>query len=81
MPFGCLSLLVALILMAILLNVIMCYRLARPVRGVGILISGIVPPLVAASSALLLAPVHVTPVAFIAGTLGPLVWADLLHLR
>jgi len=66
---------------AILLNVFVCYRLARPVGGVGILMPGMVPPLIAASSALLLAPEHATPVAFIAGTLGPLVGADLLHLR
>jgi uncharacterized membrane protein len=30
---------------------------------------------------LTLSPAHATPVAFIAGTLGPLVGADLLHLR
>jgi uncharacterized membrane protein len=89
MPVGCLSLLAALVLMAILpwlfldvmstallmrtgvmaalagaifLNVVVCYRLARPVRGVGILMPGLIPPL-------------------IAGTLGPLIGADLLHLR
>jgi uncharacterized membrane protein len=66
---------------AIVLNVAVCYRLARPVRGVGILMPGLIPPLVAASSALLLAPVHATPIAFIAGTFGPLIGADLLHLR
>jgi uncharacterized membrane protein len=42
---------------------------------------GIVPPLVAATTALTLTPEHATPVAFIAGTLGPLVGADLFHLR
>lgn len=66
---------------AVLLNIGVCYRLARPVRGVGILMPGLVPPLVAALAALLLAPQHATPVAFVAGTLGPLVGADLLHLR
>jgi uncharacterized membrane protein len=34
----------------------------------------------AATSALLLAPEHATPVAFAAGTFGPLVGADLRHL-
>jgi uncharacterized membrane protein len=66
---------------ATLLNVVVCYRLARPVPGVGILMPGLAPPLVAALSALWLAPAHATPVAFVAGTLGPLVGADLLHLR
>jgi uncharacterized membrane protein len=66
---------------AILLNVLVCYRVARPVAGVGILVPGLVPPLAAALSALLLAPEQATPVAFVAGTFGPLVGADLLHLR
>lgn len=66
---------------AVSLNVAVCYRLARPVRGVGILMPGLIPPLVAALGALLLAPSHATPVAFVAGTLGPLLGADLLHLR
>ncbi len=69
------------LLVAVSLNVIVCYLLARPVKGVGILMPGFVPPLVAALSAAWLAPAHSTPVAFVAGTLGPLVGADLLHLR
>jgi uncharacterized membrane protein len=40
-----------------------------------------VPALVAALLALLLAPGHAAPVAFIAGIAGPLIGADLLHLR
>ena len=66
---------------AVLLNVLVCYLVARPVRGVGIAMPGLIPPLVAATSAYLLAPAYATPVAFVAGTLGPLVGADLLHLR
>lgn len=66
---------------AVLLNVAVCYRLARPVPGVGILMPGLIPPVIAALSALLLAPEQATPVAFVAGVLGPLVGADLLHLR
>jgi uncharacterized membrane protein len=66
---------------AVLLNVAVCYALARPVRGVGIQMPGLIPPLVAAASALLLAPAYATPVAFVAGTTGPLVGADLLHIR
>jgi uncharacterized membrane protein len=41
----------------------------------------LVPPIVAVMSALVLAPVQAPPVAFIAGVLGPLLGADLLHLR
>ncbi|HVC21177.1 MAG TPA: DUF1614 domain-containing protein [Vicinamibacterales bacterium] len=65
----------------VLLNVWVCHRLARPVAGVGITLPALVPPAIAATGALLLAPANATPVAFIAGVLGPLVGADLLHLR
>jgi len=40
-----------------------------------------ISPLLAATAALLLAPEHATPVALVAGTFGPLVGADLLHLQ
>jgi uncharacterized membrane protein len=62
-------------------NIVVCYRLARPVAGVGITLPGLVPALVAAILALLLAPGQAAPVAFIAGIAGPLVGADLLHLK
>jgi uncharacterized membrane protein len=42
---------------------------------------GLVPPFVAAGAALLLAPEAAPPVAFIAGVVGPLIGADLLHLK
>ena len=65
---------------AVAINVAVCYFLARPVPGVGILIPGLVPPLVAAATALLLAPTVAAPVAFVAGVTGTLVGADLMHL-
>lgn len=62
-------------------NIVVCYLLARPVPGVGIAMPGLVPALVAATSALLLAPEQAAPVAFVAGVSGPLIGADLLHLK
>jgi uncharacterized membrane protein len=62
-------------------NIGLCYRVARPVAGVGILLPGLVPALGAAALALLLAPGDAAPVAFVAGVAGPLVGADLLHLK
>ena len=62
-------------------NVVVCYLVARPVPGVGILIPGFVPALVAALLGLVLGADQAAPVAFVAGTLGPLIGADLLHLR
>jgi uncharacterized membrane protein len=69
------------LLLAIFINTIVCYRMARSIEGVGIAMPGMFPPLIAAMSALLLAPDQATPVAFVAGVLGPLIGADLLHLR
>jgi uncharacterized membrane protein len=63
-------------------NILICYSLARPVPGVGILIPGLVPALGAAVLALVLAPHDAAPpVAFVAGVAGPLIGADLLHLK
>jgi uncharacterized membrane protein len=62
-------------------NVAVCYAIARPVQSVGILLPGLVPAAVAALLALLLAPGDATPVAYVAGVAGPLIGADLLHLR
>jgi uncharacterized membrane protein len=65
----------------VLINTAVCYRLARPIQGVGIAMPAFIPPMVAAGSALLLAGGDATPVAFVAGVMGPLLGADLLHLR
>jgi uncharacterized membrane protein len=56
------------------------HALAYPVRGVGISVSIFVPPLVAAAVALFLARGSAPAVAYIAGSLGTLVGADLLNL-
>ena len=66
---------------ACIVNVVVCYMVARPVPGVGILIPGFVPALAAALLGLVLGADQAAPVAFVAGTLGPLIGADLLHLR
>jgi uncharacterized membrane protein len=57
-------------------------RLARPVKGLGIAVPGLIPPLVAALGAYLLCPWYLrAPCAYIACTLGILIGADLLKLR
>lgn len=63
------------------LNIAVCYRLAKPVEGIGIAMPALVPPMVAALTALLLAPDEAPSVAFIAGVFGPLMGADVLHMR
>ncbi len=57
------------------------YWVARPVEGVGIVVPIFLPPVVAASVALLLAPQTAPPLAYIVGSLGTLIGADLLNLR
>lgn len=74
------------ILIASLANILVCYRTARPIQGLGIAIPAVLPPAVAVGVTWLLLmspdydPVR-APVAFIAGVAGPLIGADLLHLR
>lgn len=65
----------------IAINVVVCQRIARPVPDVGIAMPAFMPALVAALSALLLLPEQAPPVAFTAGVLGPLIGADLFHLK
>lgn len=69
------------LLLACALNTAACYLMARPVAGLGILLPIFVPGCLAALLALFLAPAHAPGVAFCAGVLGPLIGADLLHLR
>lgn len=67
-------------LLALVINVALCYYFARPVPDVGITMSPLVPAGAAALCGLLLAPEWAPPVAFLAGVLGPLIGADFLHL-
>lgn len=69
------------LVLAVGLNAGICYWLARPVEGMGIAIPAFIPPISAVLSALILAPGEAPAVAFVAGVLGPLIGADLLHLR
>lgn len=64
-----------------LFNIWACYRLARPIRGVGIAVPAFLPPLLAALPSWFFAGDLAPSIAFVAGTLGPLAGGDLLHLR
>lgn len=68
------------VVVAVTINVAVSYFVATPVTNVGIVMPGFVAPLTAVLSALILAPDHAPPVAFVAGVLGPLIGADLLHI-
>ena len=68
-------------LLATGIMVIVMNRLARPIKGIGIGVPLLIPPLIAAMLGLLLAPGNAPPVAYVAGTLGTLIGADLLNLK
>ncbi len=53
---------------------------ALPVRGVGIAVPIFIPPLVAAGAGLVLSRRFSPPLAYIAGSLGTLIGADLLNI-
>lgn len=56
------------------------HLLARPVHGVGISLPIFIPPAVAAVTAMVLGWRKAAPLAYIAGSLGTLIGADLLNL-
>ncbi len=57
-----------------------CHWLARPVPGFGIAVPVFIPPLVTALVAVLLSRRYAAPLAYVSGSLGTLIGADLLNL-
>jgi uncharacterized membrane protein len=68
------------VLPAIAIVSLVSYRLSRPVPRLGIAMPALIPPLAAAVTAYLINPAHAAPLAYICGTLGVLIGADLLRL-
>ncbi|MEQ9406352.1 MAG: DUF1614 domain-containing protein [Fuerstiella sp.] len=65
-------------------NIYVCFKAARPVPGVGIMMPGFVSPLTAVAVTWLMLSADSpdrASVAFVAGILGPLIGADVLNLR
>ena len=56
------------------------HRLAKPVKGVGIAMPAFIPPLVAAVVAVLFSHDYAPVLAYIGGTLGTLIGADILNI-
>ena len=69
----------ALIATAVL--TLVTYRLARPVKGLGIALPVFAPPVLAALVSIIVAYSHAPIVAYISGTLGTLIGADLLNMN
>ena len=66
--------------LAIVIVAAVCYSLAQPVPGLGIALPVFVPPSSAAVVALILSRAHAPALAYIGGSIGCLVGADLLSL-
>jgi uncharacterized membrane protein len=76
----------AWVVLCVLIPSLACYLLARPLPGIGIGVPVLLPPAVAAMTAILLVPElpgheSLAPrAAYMAGTLGTLIGADLAHM-
>lgn len=60
---------------------LVCFKTTRPLPGVGLGAPMLLAPLMAVLISLALDPANAAPLAFISGTLGVLIGADLLHLQ
>jgi uncharacterized membrane protein len=67
-------------LIAIAVVTVAVHLMATPVPGVGIAVPTFLPPILAAVTALLLSRRSAPALAYVAGTLGTLIGADLLNL-
>jgi uncharacterized membrane protein len=64
----------------VLATAVVVHLVARQVPGVGIATPAFIPPILAALTAYILVPTAPTVVAYVAGTLGTLIGADLTNL-
>ncbi len=69
------------VLAAIIIVSALCYFTSRPIPGIGIGMPFLVAPLFAAAIALIINPEYSAPLAYICGTLGVLIGADLFRLK
>jgi len=60
---------------------VVSYAFSRPVTGIGIAMPMFIAPFTAAAAALLINAEHSAPLAYIGGTLGVLLGADILRIR
>ncbi|MGB9698700.1 MAG: DUF1614 domain-containing protein [Thermodesulfobacteriota bacterium] len=68
-------------ILATLFIAIICYKLAKPIRGIGIALPFFIPPSLAAIFSILIAYDSAPIIAYISGTLGTLIGADIFNLK
>ena len=66
-------------LVSIAIVTILVYFMAHPVRGVGIVVPTFIPPIAATAVALIFSSKYAPALAYICGTMGTLLGADILH--
>ncbi len=69
------------VLLGVFIMSLLIHLIARPVKGLGIAVPAVVPPILAAALGMLISPSNAPLVAYISGTLGCLIGADLLNLK
>lgn len=69
------------ILLGVAITAVVVHLVARRVPGLGITTPAFIPPITAALVAYILSPAAPSVVAYVAGTLGTLIGADLTNLR
>lgn len=67
--------------LATIIVLTICYFFSKPIKGLGIGIPVLIPPIFAAISAWVLAPQNPAVAAYISGVLGTLIGADLLKIN
>lgn len=69
------------IIAAIGIVTMICYLVSRPVKGLGIGMPIFIAPFTAAITAILISPQNSAPLAYICGTMGVLIGADILRIK
>lgn len=68
-------------IIGVFIMTIFIHMIARPVKGLGIAVPALIPPILAAALALIISSENAPMIAYISGTLGSLIGADLLNLK
>jgi uncharacterized membrane protein len=69
------------VMIGIFIMTVFIHMMARSVKGIGIDVPALLPPIMAAFLALMIAPQSAPMLAYISGTLGSLIGAELLNLK
>ncbi|NJD52967.1 MAG: DUF1614 domain-containing protein [Candidatus Methanoperedens sp.] len=69
------------VIIGVLIMTFFIHSIARPVVGRGIAIHVLIPPFLAAATALMISPQDAPMIAYISGTIGCLIGVDLLNLK